>query len=421
MTRKIAIVGAGPSGCYLAQALLKLTKGDAPQIDMIDRLPVPYGLVRYGVAADHQGTKAVTRQFARLFERQGVGFVGNLSVGAGGDLTLDELRAAYDVVVLAAGLSQDRKLGLEGEDLDGVIGAGQLTRCWNDHPDHAEETPAHGKRIVIVGQGNVAMDVLRILAKGAGEFEGSDLSDTHIDRIAAAGIERIDIVGRSPAHQAKFDPVMVKEIGKIAGLRFEVEDLSLSDGQTDPRLDAVTGLESAEDPRCTVAFRFGWSPLRFAGEGGQVTQAQFARTGGNDTLAIPCDAVISAVGFGDDGTLDRIALVEAATDIDSGRLAPGLYAAGWFRRGPRGTIPENRTDSQAVAEAIAADLADMPDTDKPGSAALWGRFDDLTDYADWQRIDAHEQANAATGRVRRKLASRQDMLKLALKAMETTP
>ncbi|WP_238366701.1 FAD-dependent oxidoreductase [Mesobacterium pallidum] len=420
MTRKIAIVGAGPSGCYLAQSLLKLCKGDEPQIDMIDRLPVPYGLVRYGVAADHQGTKAVTRQFARLFERQGVGFVGNLSIGAEGDLTLDALREAYDVVVLAAGLSRDRKLGLEGEDLDGVIGAGTLTRCWNDHPDHADDTVTHGKRVVIVGQGNVAMDVLRILAKGAGEFEGSDLSDTHIDRIAAAGIEAIDIVGRSPAHLAKFDPVMVKEIGKIAGLKFEIADLGLSEGQDDPRLEAVTGLESSDDPRCTVTFRFGWTPTRFVGEG-HVTAAHFARADGTETLDIPCDAVISAVGFRADDTLERDALVAAASDIDTGRLAPGLYAAGWFRRGPRGTIPENRTDSQAVAEAIAADLADMPEVDKPGSAALFARFDHLTDYAGWQRIDAHEQASAGEGRVRRKLADRAEMLKLALKAMETTP
>lgn len=425
MSRKIAIIGAGPSGCYLAQALLKLEK--TLEVDILDRLPVPYGLVRYGVAPDHQGTKAVTRQFARLFERQGVAFVGNLDICTGdhgGDISLDELRDLYDVTVLATGLSRDRALGVPGEELEGVIGAGTLTRHWNDHPDaHEQEPPQAGTRVVVVGNGNVAMDVLRILSKGEGDYEGSDFGAHHAEHLAAAGIERIDVVGRSPAHAAKFDPVMVKEIAKTGGLAFRIEDQSLSDAaEDDPRLAALAHVRAASDPapHCEVVFHFGWAPVRFAGED-RLEAAHFARADGSDVLDLPCDMAVSAIGFCDDGRLDREALVEGATDLEAGRLAPGLYAAGWFRRGPRGTIPDNRTDSQAVAQAIVDDLEAMPDAEKPGRAALADRFDHLTDYEGWQRIDAAEREAVQEGRVRAKVRNRQEMLKLALNMMETTP
>lgn len=425
MPHKIAILGAGPSGCYLAQSLLKLD--DALEVDIIDRLPVPYGLVRYGVAPDHQGTKGVARQFARLFERQGVTFIGNLDVCTGdhgGEITLAELRELYDVVVLATGLPTDQKLGIEGEELDGVIGSGALTRAWNDHPDSHDLPPAEtGKTVTVIGNGNVAMDIVRILSKGEGEFEGSDFGTHHAERIAAAGIERIEVIGRSPAHMAKFDPVMVKEIGKSAGLRFEIADLQLSAGAEadNTRLQALATLAeiAPDDARCTVSFRFGWSPVRLVGAGGKLTGAHFTRAEGSEALDLPSDTVITAIGFCDDARLGRAELVAGATDIDSGRLAPGLYAAGWFRRGPRGTIPENRADSQAVAAAIVEDLASLAASDKPGRAALQARFDRLTDYAAWQRIDEHERATVSEGRVRSKLRSRRDMLALALNETET--
>lgn len=426
MTQKIAILGAGPSGCYLAQALLKLDT--TLEVDIIDRLPVPYGLVRYGVAPDHQGTKGVERQFARLFERQGATFIGNLDVctGAhGGEITLDELRGLYDVVVLATGLPSDQRLGIEGEELEGVIGSGALTRAWNDHPDSHHLPPsAFGETAVVIGNGNVAMDIVRILSKDAGGFEGSDFGAHHAEHLAAAGIRRIEVVGRSPAHLARFDPVMVKEIGKSAGLRFDIADLDLSagaDAETANLKALATLAEIAlDDARCTVAFRFGWAPVRFAGENGKLAEVHFARADGSGALALETDVAITAIGFADDARLGRAELVARATDIENGRLAPGLYAAGWFRRGPRGTIPENRADSQAVAAAILADLASLPETGKAGRRALYGRFDRLTDFAAWQRIDEHERATCTPGRVRSKLRSRQHMLDLALNVTETS-
>lgn len=417
MSVTIAIVGAGPSGCYLAQALGKLR--DDLAIDLIDRMPVPYGLVRYGVAPDHQGTKAVIRQFARLFEREGVGFVGNLRIGDpehGADLTLGALREIYDVVVLATGLSADRTLGIPGEELEGVYRAGMLTRHWNDHPDEAGLVPALGERVVIVGNGNVAIDILRILAKDTHEFEGSDFGDHHAARLQETAVRTIDIVGRSPAGHAKFDPVMIRELGKLSGVRIVVEDLEEPSEGEDKRLAALREIagHGPSDASKTLTFRFGWVPERAAGSDGRVTEAHFHHTTDGQELVIPCDSVITAIGFQDDRAMDRDGLVARASDAEAGVVEPGLYLAGWFKRGPRGTIPDNRADAQALAKRIAADLeASPPAGDRPGAAALRERFDTVTDYEGWLRIDAAETADLPDARCRRKLTRVEEMLAAA--------
>ncbi|WP_018698509.1 FAD-dependent oxidoreductase [Amorphus coralli] len=423
MSVTIAIVGAGPSGCYLAQALGKLR--DDLAIDIIDRMPVPYGLVRYGVAPDHQGTKGVIRQFARLFEREGVGFVGNLRIGDpehGADLTLDELRDLYDVVVLATGLSADRTLGVPGEELEGVFRAGTLTRHWNDHPDEAAHNPALGERVVIVGNGNVAIDILRILAKETHEFEGSDFGDHHATRLEQTAVRTIDIVGRSPAAHAKFDPVMIRELGKLSGVRIVVEDLDDATEGEDKRLAALREIDGhgAADAAKTVTFRFGWAPERAAGTDGRVTEMHFHNASDGAELVLACDSVITAIGFEDDTSMNRSGLVGRASDAEAGVVEPGLYLAGWFKRGPRGTIPENRADAQALAKRIAADLeAAPPSGTRPGATALRSRFDTITDYEGWLRIDAAETADLPDARCRRKLTRVEDMLAAARAKTET--
>jgi ferredoxin--NADP+ reductase len=402
-TGKIAIVGAGPSGCFLAQSLLKA----APdlQVDLIDRLPVPYGLVRYGVAADHQGTKAVARQFARVFDRQGAEFHGNVTLGT--DVTLEALQGAYDAVVLAAGLSNDRPLDVPGAELPGVWGAGLITRALYEHPD-AGTLPDLGPRPLIVGNGNVAIDLLRLLAKQPDELEGSDLGPVATDWLAQSGIEEITITGRSPAAQAKFDTVMIKELSKLSGVTIHVEGAGSSEDAAEAKkIEAVLALHGhATGPR-RVTFRFGLAPLAVEGDD-HVTAMRFQTAAGEATL--PCSSVLTAIGFCADGQLPRDALLSEAQDVEAGVLAPGLYATGWFRRGPRGTIPENRADAQALAGRILADLS--PDPAKPGRAIL-ADLDARVDYAGWTRIDAHETATAPEGRVRAKIARREEMLRRA--------
>lgn len=405
MTGKIAIVGAGPSGCYLAQALLKAEP--ELQVDVIDALPVPYGLVRYGVAADHQGTKAVARQFARVFERQGAQFFGNLHVGR--DVALDDLRAAYDAVVLAAGLAADRRLGVPGDDLPGVYGAGRLTRALYEHPE-AEALPELGPNPLIVGNGNVAIDLLRLLAKVPEELDGSDLGDGPTSWLAASGIETITVTGRSPAAQAKFDAVMVKELAKLSQVRIEMVGAEDSDDPAARKtLDALAAIDGHNTGPRRIVFAFGLTPAAVEGEG-RVEAMRFATATGDRTIA--CSSVLTAIGFEATGDLPRNDLIGAAEDAAAGRLVPGLYAAGWFRRGPRGTIPENRADAQDLAKLILSDLA--PDPGKPGRAILESTGTRV-DYDAWRQIDAAETGAAPEGRCRAKISTREEMLRIAAK------
>lgn len=405
MTAKVAIVGSGPAGCYLAQALDKAL--DDVEITIIDRLPVPYGLIRYGVAPDHQGTKAVVRQFARLFERQGVGFAGNIEVGR--DVSLADLRAMMDVVVLASGLSRDRTLDVPGADLDGVFGSGAVTRYWNGHPESGVFQPRFGTRVAVIGNGNVALDIVRILSKREGDFAGSDLDPAHVN----AEVEEIHVIGRSPLEQARFDAAMLRELGSVAGLACTLADGdTLSDGDN-PCIAALHERFAADTGSATrrIVFHSGWSPVAFQGAGGRIAAIDLQRTGGEEGKSLSCDSLVTAIGFDDDGKLGRSLLLSTAKDAEAGIIDDGLFVAGWFKRGPRGTIPENRRDSQIVAENVAQWLSANGMSQKPGFVALKEQFaGKMTCYQDWLAIDAAETQAAAADRCRRKIVTIPAML-----------
>ena len=369
MSVRVAIVGAGPSGCFTAQALLKLRPDAA--VTILDALPVPYGLVRYGVAPDHQGTKAITRQFDRLFTRQGVVFAGNVTLGR--DVTLAALQAGFDAVVLATGLHGDRKLDIPGADLPGILGAGALTRAWNGWPD--APAPAIGARVVVLGNGNVALDIARLLAKTDAEFDGSDIAAA-----PGAGLREIDVIGRGPAHLARFDPVGLRELGKLSDCTIRV----IGATGTGPVCEALAALDGHAPAGASkrLTFRFDCPPRAIEGAG-RVERVVC------DGVTLPCDTLITAIGFEGDQT--------PAADSE-GVIAPGLYAVGWRKRGPRGTIPENRLDAQAVAARIAADLP--AEGTKPGLALPMA-----TDFDGWLAIDRAETEAAAPGRIRRKITS----------------
>ncbi|MGI3163165.1 FAD-dependent oxidoreductase [Pseudooceanicola sp. 200-1SW] len=396
MSAKIAIVGSGPAGCYTAQALLK--RAPEAEVDLIDALPVPYGLVRYGVAADHQGTKGVTRQFDRLFTRQGARFFGNLRIGQ--DLSLADLRQAYDAVVLATGLGADLRLGIEGDDLPGVIGAARLTRALYEHPD-AAGLPDLGAHPVVIGTGNVAIDILRLLAKTPAELHGSDLGPGPTAWLAGQGIRQITVLGRSAAEAARFSPVMVKELGELSRI-----DIQVQNPAADPE-EALNRAAAASHGPLPVVFRFATRPLTLAPrpEGLALT---VETPEGRDQIA--ATSVITAIGFDCDGALDRAGLLaeaEAGAVSGQGRL----YTAGWFRTGPTGALPQCREEGQALAARLLAEVT--PDPARPGRARL-ADLPGVVDFDHWAQIDAHERAEAAPDRCRRKLARRDELLRPAL-------
>lgn len=410
---RIAIVGSGPSGCFSAQALRRTFP--ASPIEVFDELPTPYGLVRYGVAADHQGTKAVARQFDRLFSAEEVRFRGNVRLGT--DVALRELEDAYDIVVLATGLHADAPLTVPGAEpgsqLSRVRGAGEVTRFLNGYPDAAEPEPL-GERVVIVGHGNVAMDLARIIARDAAGFAGSDIDDAAHRRFTER-VQTIHLLGRSGAPEAKFDPVMVRELAGLPGVAHRVHGAGElpSDGR-DARVDAVRELTGSEvaDPRVTIEWWFGAAPVAITGVDA-VTAVEVRCADGDERL--PADDVITAIGFTGEADASRELQPGAHPD---GRIAAGLYTAGWLRRGPRGTIPDQRTDARELAQKIVADLqSGAVTTTAPGLPPLATEIG----FEGWRRIDLRERLTAAPGRERTKLATRAAQLEAAADATLELP
>jgi ferredoxin--NADP+ reductase len=355
----IAIVGSGPSGCYTAQFLRK--RFPESEITIFDRLPMPYGLVRFGVAPDHVGTKAVSQQFDRLFERDSVKFVGDTEIGK--DVSLENLRAEHDIVVLATGLSADRVLNIPGESLSGVHGSGRLTRLINGHPDETAAGIELGQRIVIVGQGNVSIDLIRLSLMHPEELESHGVEPSVAGLIASGNLKAIDVVGRSDLANAKFDVAMIKELGKIPNVRFTSDHAELAEISLEPeslkRFEAIQALIEASPKVAdrTVNFHFGWIPTEISGIE-KVNGVTFIRNVGDEKLMLPADSVYTAIGFTESelASIRRDSHAGKDVDLERGYLDEGLYCVGWLRRGPTGTIPANRVDAKMVSEAIIEDF-----------------------------------------------------------------
>lgn len=406
----VAIVGSGPAGCFTARELKRRMPG--AHIDLVDRLPVPYGLLRYGVAGDHQGTKAVSRQFDRLFDSPNVRFVGNTTIG--NQVSFEELRANYDAVVLACGMCADRRLDIAGERLAGVFGAGGITRRLNGHPDETD-TPRLGRRVAIVGQGNVAIDVLRLLSIRSCDLEGSDIDDA-VHGVLTREIDTLRVIGRSSAEKARFDPVMIRELGRFSNIEHRLHGVDLErvpEGK-DARLDALRTLPGAGSvevegrAHMTVEWWFEAVPERIDGQ--RRVEGMVLRHGG-ETFSLEVDSVITAIGFvPDKGDAISRALAELPDAAENGRVEAGLYLAGWLRRGARGTIPDQRTDARGLAGVLGADIAsgDVRCT-RPGLAP----HPEATDIDGWRRIDHVECTSAASGRVRTKLCTLEALLESA--------
>jgi ferredoxin--NADP+ reductase len=250
--RHFAIVGSGPAGFYTAEALEK-AYGDKARIDILDRYPVPYGLIRFGVAPDHQSLKAVSKRYDKVVDSAGVDFIGNVTIGR--DVSVAELLDLYDAVILATGAPHDRKLGIPGEELPGVFGSAEFVGWYNGHPDFADlDPPLNGAHAAVIGNGNVALDCARILSKTRGEFEGSDIVGHALDALDRSGIRTITILGRRGPHQIAMTP---KELGELGHLAEAAPDVDPADF---PPLEADDALEPGHRKSITLLRGFAASP-----------------------------------------------------------------------------------------------------------------------------------------------------------------
>ena len=451
---RVAVVGAGPAGIYAAEALTRQSAVPVA-VDLIDRLPTPFGLVRHGIAPDHPKMRAIRDTLHRTLDDPFVRFVGNVDIGV--DITLDELRRHVDAVVYTYGASLDRHLGIDGEDLPGSLAATEFVAWYTGHPDAdrtlVEAALAGARSVVVVGVGNVALDVGRVLARTPAELEPTDMPQHVLDALAAAPVEEITVLGRRGPAQATFTTQELRELGELDGATVLVdpadleldpaaEELAATDRNVTRNLAVLRGWtdHTATPDAARLSLRFFRRPVRLLGED-RVTAVEVERTavdvdgratGTGELELIPADLVVRSVGYRGiplpglpvderTGTVPH----ESGRVLRNGRRSPGEYVAGWIKRGPSGVVGTNKHDAR---ETIAALLADAED----GTLRVGGPIDDLVETLvsrgaepvlldHWRAIDAAEIAlGAAAGRARTTLHERETLLAAVRQAAART-
>ena len=446
---RVAVVGTGPSGMYAAAALLA-EPGLHVTVDLFDRLPAPFGLVRYGVAPDHQKIKNVNRVFDKTAQDPRVRFFGNVQLGR--ELDRGDLRRHYHQIVYAVGAQADRSMGVPGEELAGSYSSTEFVAWYNCHPDLADARfELLHERVAVVGVGNVAMDVARILATRAEELAKTDIGDHALEHLRTTGIREIWVLARRGPVQAKCSPPELKEIAELEGVQVVVEPGELE-------IDAASAEELAGDraaqknleifrelaavpvdlEKVLIRFRFCVSPVEVLGRDGKVAGLRLERNrlepdgrggtkavGTGETEDLPVTMVIRAIGYKSLPLVDlpydpRRCLVpnrDGRVLNPAGDPLPGEYVVGWVKRGPSGLIGSNKPDS---AETVQAMLADLPKTEPlPAAAADLGAIPALlaargvrhVDYDEWRRLDAREvERGKPQGRPRVKFLRLEEML-----------
>lgn len=444
---RVAIIGAGPSGLFAADALLKAR--DDVRVDVFDRLPTPYGLVRYGVAPDHAKIKAVTRAFEKTCRDPRVRFFGNVDVGR--ELSLDDLRRHVHAIVLAVGASSDRSLGIPGEELAGSLSATEFVAWYNGHPEYTDLEPfLDARHAVVVGMGNVAVDVARILAKSVDELRTTDIADHALDALANSEVREITMLGRRGPAQAKWTTKELRELGElenadidVVASQLELDPASAASIEGDrPALKNMELLHTfatqtpSGKPR-TLRVRFFASPVELTGEDGRVTGMVVGtnrleeRDGGylaavdtGERETIPAEVVFRSVGYRGvpfEGAPfnERRGVIpnEDGRVVDaSGEAIPGTYVSGWIKRGPSGVIGTNKADAMKTVEALLADPLPEPDhpEDEAIPALLRNNGVRFVDFDGWLRLDAREtDLGSSAGRPRVKVVSVDEMLEVA--------
>jgi len=428
--RSVAIVGSGPGGMYVAQALLE--KAPGCKIDIIDRLPSPFGLIRGGVAPDHQKTKRVDQKYAQtISQNDNVRYVGNLALGR--DVSLSELSAIYDSVVLAYGAPYDNKLGIPGEDKAGVFGSNAFVGWYNCHPDFKDLGPnLNISTAAVIGIGNVAIDVARVLSRTPIEMATTDIADYAMADIDAATLKDIYMFARRGPLEAACTNNELKEMGALEAATTVVDSSilpsdmpeTMDDREKKVRMRILDTLKvlsqaKANEKRRTVHIEFFASPIEILG-GKTVEGIRMERTkvesgrciGTGDTFDIPCEMVITCIGSRAEA-IEEIPFNERSGIVEhqDGRVGKGVYAAGWVKRGATGTIGTNRLDSYAVADLLISDFSGKA---KPGPNELNNlvieRSLQAVSYDDWLIIKMLEEAAAPEPSPRKKFSTIEGMI-----------
>jgi len=449
---RVAIVGAGPAGAFAAACLLR-ARGDV-EIDLLERLPTPWGLLRGGVAPDHQEIKRLEETFDRQTLRHGCRFLGNVEVGV--DISHSELMRHYTAVIYATGAQTDKSLGIPGEELPGSWAATEFVAWYNGHPDYRGlEFDLSATRAVVIGNGNVAADVTRMLTLGASELERTDVADHALGSLRESSVEEVIVLGRRGPAQAAFTSAELRELGRLPGVDIRADDVELDpvsrrwlaeQGTFTARKNVELLREFAGRParprgRRRIVLRFLRSPVAIRGTGRveaiDVRRNEIVRTGDGLLSARPldepvetieCGLVLRSVGY------RAVPLPDVPFDErhfvlpnQSGRVLtrdgeplPGVYAVGWIKRGPTGILGTNKRDAEETVSCLADDLAagvlpQPPESEREGIDALLAeRKPGLITVEGWRAINRHElERGRREERPRVKLASREDLLAAA--------
>lgn len=448
---RVAIVGAGPAGTYAADILTR--QGLDVSIDIIERLPAPFGLVRYGVAPDHPRIKQIIVALANVLGRGDIRLLANVNVGT--DLTLDDLREHYDAVIFATGSFYDADLNIPGIDLEGSYGAADFVSWYDGHPDVPRTWPLEAREVAVFGVGNVALDVARILAKHV-----PDLMPTEIPANVQAGLEAspvtdVHVFGRRGPAQVKFSPLELRELGHVPDVDIIVypEDYDFDEAsmaaveashQTKQTVKTLTDWTLREPSGASrrIHLHFLQSPHEVLGEEGRVVGVRMERTrltgdgnveGTGEFLDYPVQAVYRAVGywgtaidgvpFNDDKGVIRN--VEGRVVDDSGAPVPGFYTTGWIKRGPVGLIGSTKSDAAETIAHLVEDAPALYENTRAGAEQLSPdnvlrllreRDVPVVQWRDWEVLDAHERSlGEAVGRERIKVVPREEMTEVELK------
>ncbi len=418
------MIGAGPAGIYAARCLVE--QSEIPvTVDLLERLPTPFGLVRHGIAPDHLKMRSLRNALQKVLEHERVRFIGNVDVGV--DLTLLELRRYVDAVIYAFGAAGDRRIGIDGEDLPGVLSATAFVSWYTGHPDadrgRIEEALSRARKVVVVGVGNVALDVARVLSRAPAELEHTDMPQHVLDVLAAAPVETVTVLGRRGPAQASFTYLELRELGKLARATVLVDPAQLhADAEPGDRMASrnVATLRGwvenvVRDGHVSLRLRFFARPVRLHGTD-RVTGIEVERTevgadgdliGTGHTDVIPADLVIRSVGYRGyelpGVPLDQrsgTVLHQAGRVLRGSRFSVAEYVVGWIKRGPHGVVGTNRSDAQETVASLLADVAAGVVVAHPPIGDL---VTCLIDHGvepvllrNWSAIDAAEQALGGT-------------------------